>query len=84
MATAWFGGSLVLIAAGSSDPLLGSIGVISWLLAMPFALLVAVLGGVGIATDGRGALKAAAFAFAVFAAGIGISMALLAAVPNQN
>jgi hypothetical protein len=72
------------ISFGSSEPLVGVIGFVAWLLAMPFALLVAVVAGLSLAWNGRPALKASAFAFAVFAAGVGISIALLASVPNQN
>jgi hypothetical protein len=87
VAIIWYGGSLLLIALGPSDPAVGLIGVIAWLLAMPFALLVAVVAvvaGLALASDGRAALKAGAFGFGVFAAGVGISIALVAAVPNQN
>ena len=75
---------LLLMAAGSSSPQVGVIGVVGWLAAMALASLNVALGGLALAWDGRAAGRTATGALTVFAAGVTVSILLLSAIPNQN
>jgi len=79
-----YGTCLLLIAAGSSSPLLGAIGFVGWLFAMALGLLNLVLGGLALALDGQSGRGAARIALAVFATRLAVSALLVSAIPNQN
>jgi hypothetical protein len=79
----WYAGSLLLMAAGTTNPQIGVIGVFGWLVAVGFALLNAILSGVAVAWHGRASVAVAAGAAAASAFGIGLSLLLLSSIPSS-
>lgn len=69
---------------GPGSPSWGGLGVYAWLLALLLAAVTVGVAVVAVAVERSTAIGAAVFAVAVFALGIGISLLLIASIPNQN